>query len=178
VDERELVIAAIKGDRDAFGRLMEIVAEPAARTAYGILRNRADAEDAVQQAAVSTFRGIHTLRDPNKFRAWFFRAVVNQSLDMLSQRRDDPPIDQGRPSIQGASPDVDRSIDLSDAVESLSNRHREVILLRSSGLSTREIAESMDRPLGTVQRWLSEAYRTLRQSLGSEYDYRHRRHGS
>ena len=75
-----LVAAAKRGDRDAFRELVEPDLAAALGTARIVTRSEADASDAVQDALLSAWRGLDSLRDPDAFRAWFRRHVVRAAL--------------------------------------------------------------------------------------------------
>src|SRR5918998_6638477 len=75
--ERSLVERARAGDRDAFEVLIRQKVDAVYRTAYTILGNAPDAEDATQEAFVSAWRGLRGLRDAERFDAWLGRIVTN-----------------------------------------------------------------------------------------------------
>src|SRR6478752_812922 len=76
---------------DARGRLLSELATAPARKAYGIaydlLGNRAEAEEAVQEALVRACESIADLRDPAAAPAWFLRIVTTMCLRTLRRRR-------------------------------------------------------------------------------------------
>ena len=67
---RELVEAARHGDRDAFDALVRQEVAGVYRTALAILGSAADAEEATQDAFVSAWRNLRSLREPERFDAW------------------------------------------------------------------------------------------------------------
>jgi DNA-directed RNA polymerase specialized sigma24 family protein len=81
----EIVRAAAAGERTSQEILLETAWPHAFRIAKSILRNDTLAEDAAQEACAKTLSSIGTVRDPNSFRAWFFRLVVRQSLSELKK---------------------------------------------------------------------------------------------
>jgi RNA polymerase sigma-70 factor (ECF subfamily) len=68
---RPLVDASIAGDRDAFRLLVEPCVAGALGLAAIVTGSQADAADAVQDALLSAWRGLHGLRDADAFPAWF-----------------------------------------------------------------------------------------------------------
>src|SRR5262249_37447958 len=77
--DRSQVAAARAGDASAFEALLRPLIEPGYRLAYSMLQRREDAEDAVQDAALNAWRGIHRLSEGTEsLRPWFFTIVVNQ----------------------------------------------------------------------------------------------------
>src|ERR1035437_5592297 len=83
----ELVERAVRGDRGAFERLVEphlLVALGAARLITG---DEADAADAVQDALLTAWQQLDSLRDPQLFPAWFRRIVIRSATKAVRGRR-------------------------------------------------------------------------------------------
>ncbi|HEX8280723.1 MAG TPA: sigma-70 family RNA polymerase sigma factor, partial [Chthoniobacterales bacterium] len=92
--DREIYRAAIQGDRDAF----ELVIRGSSRTlfaiAYGVLQNRAEAEDVVQDAFVKAWKSRWRVRDPEKFPAWLATIARHRARDVARSRRTVPLSDE------------------------------------------------------------------------------------
>ena len=86
-DPERLVLDAQAGDRDAFRALVEPHVGAALGASIVILRSHADAADAVQDALLSAWLGLPSLRDPVAFPAWFRRHVVRAALRGAARRR-------------------------------------------------------------------------------------------
>jgi RNA polymerase sigma-70 factor (ECF subfamily) len=170
-----LVERAVAGNEDSFAQLLSLVAPRAFRTAVAILRDPQEAEDAVQEASIVAFRSIEKLRDENAFTAWFLHLVVNKAIDLLRKRkREQDRMDalSTSPDLRGGKEQIDKEtvMDITQAVEQLPINHRSVIhLYYGGGYSTPQISKMIGRPEGTVRRFLSEAYKMLRTSLGSSW---------
>src|SRR5437870_12257341 len=82
-----LVRAARSGDRQAFGRLVELHQRPVTRLAYRILGDRDEAGGAAQDAFVKAWRSFGGFREECPFEAWLSRIVVNQCRDRLKRVR-------------------------------------------------------------------------------------------
>lgn len=65
-------------DKETFCRLVEEHQNTLYRTARSILSNQQDAEDAVQEAIFSAYSHLDRLREPDKFKAWLLRILVNE----------------------------------------------------------------------------------------------------
>lgn len=90
--ERQLVVQAQQGDRDAFDLLVSLTVDRLYSVAYRILRNGPSAEDATQQALVSIWRHLPSLRDLDRFDAWAYRLLVNAAYaEHRHSRREAPP---------------------------------------------------------------------------------------
>ena len=85
-NDTEQVRRALARDAGAFRAIMETHNRCLYRIARSILRNNADAEDAVQQAYVSAFINLASYRGEGSLKGWLTRIVVNESLGRLRQR--------------------------------------------------------------------------------------------
>src|SRR5260370_1726346 len=85
--ERLLVAQAKSGRSSAFGKLFELHRVRIYHTAFRILRNRQDAEDAVQRSFQRAFTNLHRLRDDSTFSTLITRIAINDALMLLRQRR-------------------------------------------------------------------------------------------
>src|SRR5919108_6527066 len=70
----------------SFEALLEPLLSPAYGAALHMTRDRADAEDVVQEAALLAFRAFHTFQPGTNFKAWFFRILTNCFRSMCRKR--------------------------------------------------------------------------------------------
>src|ERR1043165_725152 len=89
-NEREVYRAAIQGDREAFEMIIRTQSRPLFAIAYGILQNREEAEDAVQDALVKAWKSRWRVRDPEKFPAWLATIARYRARDLLRKHRTIP----------------------------------------------------------------------------------------
>ena len=141
------------------------------RLARAILRDDGEAEDAVQEASFVAWRRRHSLRDAERFEAWFDRILVNQCRDQLRRRKRSvqlapPTVDvaasavAAAPDPSGADPDIDRALD------GLDLDHRVVVVMRYwQDRTVDDIADRLGIPAGTVKSRLHNALKSLRGSL-------------
>jgi RNA polymerase sigma-70 factor (ECF subfamily) len=165
--------AAAPGEREVlFARLAEAQLDAAYRLATFILAgDRAEAEDAVHDAALRAWEHLGEVRDPARFEAWFTRIVVNVCRDRIAGRRTRP-ITLADPD-PGAAPDhaeaFVRADELEQAMRSLSANQRIVIGLRFvEDRSIEEIAVRTGERAGTVKSRLHYALRALRAALDAD----------
>jgi len=85
-NEAELVSAAQAGDREAFDRLMSSCYQPTFRLAIGIVRNREDAEDVLQEAMVKAYCNLNQFRRNSRFYTWVVRIAINEALMNVRKR--------------------------------------------------------------------------------------------
>src|SRR5712671_6109377 len=88
--EREHYQAAIHGDREAFEMIIRMHSRTLFAIAYGILQNREEAEDAVQDSLVKTWKTRWRVRDPEKFPAWLSMIARHRARDVFRRRRTVP----------------------------------------------------------------------------------------
>jgi RNA polymerase sigma-70 factor (ECF subfamily) len=88
VDDAELVRRVLARDADAFRTIMQRHNRRLYRIARSVLRNNAEAEDAVQEAYVSAFTHLATYRGESSLAAWLSRITMNEALGRLRRRRD------------------------------------------------------------------------------------------
>jgi RNA polymerase sigma-70 factor, ECF subfamily len=182
----ELVERARKGDRDAFRELVERYQRKIATLALGMLRNREDALDVVQETFTKAFQSLDRFKGDAGFYTWTYRIAVNLCIDHQRREAKMPlatpdPHDSGDRAVDPVALLVDgaeqgdpfqRTLDseiarkLSAAIAELTPEHRAVILLREvDGLSYEEISRVLDCPKGTVMSRLHYARRQLQERL-------------
>ena len=84
--DAELVIAARRGDRQAFGLLVASHQRRATAVAYRLLSNMDDALEVTQDAFCRAYDKLGSLSDPERFTPWLLRTVTNQSLNRRRRR--------------------------------------------------------------------------------------------
>ena len=138
------------------------------RIAYGYVQNQEDAKDIVQEAVCKAYIGKKRLRDPEKFYPWFYRILVNTSIDTLRRRgrvyyTDALPEPEGEPSQESRVLD---EVALYAAIDRLSPDVRTVILLRFfEDMKISEIADVTRTPLSTAKNRLYRGLAALRLDL-------------
>jgi RNA polymerase sigma-70 factor, ECF subfamily len=140
------------------------------RLAGLLLGDRAEAEDATQDALLRAWHRRHTLRDPMQFQAWFDRILVNGCRDRLRRRRSVRFIALEGAGDPAAAGDPFRSVvdrdEVLRLVARLDDDGRLVIVLRYwADLTLADIAERTGWPLGTVKSRLHRALGRLAVGL-------------
>jgi RNA polymerase sigma-70 factor (ECF subfamily) len=171
VDQRDLVVRASRGDRDAFGALVGATIARLESVARLILRDPELARDAVQEAYIRAWRDLPGLRDPDRFEAWLHRLTVNASLDAVRRRRRRPIEIALTTSTPQSMRDptglvVDRD-ELDVGFQQLTPDLRAILVLHYYvGMSMPEVAQTLGIPLGTAQSRLNRALTRIRRAIG------------
>ncbi len=167
--ERDLVVSAQRGHREAFGELVRAHQRRAYAVARAIVLDHHDAEDAVQEGFLHAYRALARFRPGEPFGAWLHRIVANAALDLQRRRKVRTasvlPETIALPFRDPAESDELRRR-LSAALEHLPERQRSVIVLHDvEGFRHAEIGEMLGIPEGTARSDLHHARATLRRML-------------
>lgn len=170
-DERALVLAAQRGEREAFSELVRTHERRAYAVARAIVVNHEDAEDAVQEAFLHAYRALHRFLPDQAFGAWLHRIVANAALDITRRRKvrdaDELPETVASPFRDPAEASELRRR-LQEALDTLPARQRAVIVLHDvEGFKHSEIGVTLGIPEGTARSDLHYARSHLREVLGS-----------
>lgn len=141
------------------------------RTAWAILGNEADAADALQEATIRAYRAFGQLRGGDvAFPSWMRRILVNTCTQILRKRMRVIPVEKPEDLASHPVTEIDLPLDgdVWDAVRSLDERYRAVVVLRFlNDMQLDEIASALDIPLGTVKSRLHTAMKLLRSRLNA-----------
>ena len=169
--DNTLVQAAREGDAGAIEALVRRYQVRIFNHARILTCDDGEAEDLAQETFIRAFRGLKRFRGESSFKNWLYRIATNVAIDALRRQRETTDVDE----IQLASPDTgpearveeqERSRIVQEAVLALPPASRAVLVLREyEGLSYREIADTLDIPIGTVMSRLNYARNRLRKSL-------------
>ena len=160
-------------DEEAFAALFQQYKNLVFKTAYLMLGNPIEAEDALQEVFLNVHRALGTF-DPSRaaFSTWLYRITVNHCLNRR-RKRELSLFPLGEVPGHAPSPEGQIMTDevLEQALDSLSDKLRSVVVLRYyADLPYAEIGEILDVPLGTVKSRLSQALDTMRQTLDTSSD--------
>ena len=184
----ELVARAAKGDTRAFEALMRRYNRTLFRTARAILRDDAEAEDALQEAYIQAYRSLGTFRAEAKLTTWLARIVANEALMRLrkqTRRAEIVPM-QPAASAEALEQVMDTDIDkapqasmersemrrlLEAQIDALPEAYRAVFVLRAvEELSVEETAAVLELAPATVRTRLFRARSLLREAIAQKID--------
>lgn len=172
-DETELewIAQAQAGDRQAFAELVYRYRAGVINVVYRMCGDADLAEDAAQEAFIRAWQHLPRYQPRSPFRNWLYRIATNSALDVLRREWDTADIEAVPLAASRSNPEVavernERAEQVRQAVLGLSPASRAVLTLREyEGLSYKEIADTLDIPLGTVMSRLNYARATLREML-------------
>ena len=179
------------GDRNEFQLLMRRFNQTLYRTARSILKDDAEAEDAVQEAYLLAYRAMGSFRGDAKLSTWLVRIVANEAIGRLRKRirRAEvfPLNDQAEPDTESAetyandaSPELPERAAmrgqtrrlLEAKIDQLPDAFRAVFVLRAvEEMTVEETATALDVPLATVRSRYFRAKGLLRESLARDADF-------
>ncbi|HWI37231.1 MAG TPA: RNA polymerase sigma factor [Burkholderiales bacterium] len=187
IPEAELVSTAAKGDARSFERLMRHYNRTMFRTARAILKDDAEAEDALQEAYMQAYRSLGGFRADARFSTWLARIVVNESLmrlrksarraaivpiqaatavDEVEQVSDDA---MEKPESSAARAEMRRLLEAQ--IDLLPDVYRTVFMLRAvEEMSVEETAAVLGIPEATVRTRFFRARSMLREALAQKID--------
>jgi len=178
--DAELVQQARKGNREAFGRLVE----RHRRTVFALALQRgfqpAEAEDIAQESFIKAYTGLHTLSAPEAFERWLY-GIAGHVMADAARARKRRTVEQsgqfGTTSFAAEPPAADRvpqsvneeAESVLRALQGLTEEQRLVITLRyMQGLSPKQIAERLGEPRGTIRSRLHHALAYLQTAFGAQ----------
>ncbi|HLP72207.1 MAG TPA: RNA polymerase sigma factor [Bacteroidales bacterium] len=175
-DEIELVKAALDGNKNAFGEIVERYRRMVARTVKGMLGDSVYAEDIGQEVFIKLYHSLSEFRGDSKLSTYIQRIAVNLTLNeikrrkrfftMFSQTGNNELHEYDVPDHHDTQEQREAREVVEKALQSLEPRFRVIVTMRMlQGYSTKETAEILKLPLGTVLSRLSRAQEQLKDIL-------------
>ena len=168
---QDFVLAAKRGDSDAFKALVRLETPDAFRLCLAILRHPSDAEDALQEAFCRAWRDLPDLRDAERWPAWFRRLTVRAAFDTARRRKASrivPFADHEPPPVSDCSAGVSRRDEVLRAMSRLDANDRALLALRfGQDMELPDAAAVLGIPLGTAKSRLHRALGRMRNELES-----------
>jgi len=171
-------VQAREGDAVAFEQLFRAHHVRVYNLVRYVLGGATEAEDVTQQAFVRAWEELPRLKEPGAFAGWLNRIAVNLARDLgrSPARREQSgggaadeaaqTIHNGGPAPEEGLAEAERDEAVHDAIASLPEPHREVILMHHiEGTPVKDVAKTLGVPVGTVLSRLARARDTLRRKL-------------
>jgi len=174
--ELALVCAARQGDKEALQTLLKRHWAWLKGLVYSVLASAQDLDDVMQEICLRVITRVHTLREPERFRAWLAILARRQAIQHRRRVMQTSPRPEGSPlgEPSGGCPDDPAASTerkelcgrVLEAVRDLPEKYREVLVLAQSGeLTYAQIAEVLDIPITTMQIRLVRARRMIRDQV-------------
>ncbi len=162
--ETALAREAALGDQQAFAQLVRANEGALYRIAWAMLGSDADSCDAVQDAILRAWVSLPGLREPQWFRTWLIRILINECRQMLRRRKRTAPMPDAE--LGGPSGFSDEALDVRRAIRLLPEDQRMVtVLFYFDDFSVEMIARSLQMAEGTVKSRLHAARAKLKRIL-------------
>lgn len=186
--DEELAHRVANGEEAAIRLLTKRYNQTLFRTARAILREDAEAEDALQEAYLKAIRGMHTFRSDAKLSTWLIRITVNEALGKLRRARraaeviplaadlpagesvyDNTRSEAATPEEEAVRTQARRIMEA--RIDALPEAFRAVFVLRAvEELNVEETAAALEIPEATVRTRFFRARAMLREALSREMD--------
>lgn len=133
------------------------------RLSYSILKNEADAEDAVQEAIYKSYKNLESLTDKRKFKPWIYKIVTNTSLEILKNNKNYVDIEE---NIEADKEDIESNLTLWNAVQKLNQPYRTTItLFYYEDMSIKEISKITGANVDAVKKQLSRGREKIKEVI-------------
>jgi RNA polymerase sigma-70 factor (ECF subfamily) len=183
ISEQELLRRARAGDQGAFRTLVEEYEPVVAATVNSMLGSGDEADDVGQETFIRFYRALDEYREEATIKTYLTRIAINLSLNALKRRRrffarhvEADPAPMMPDTEPGPAEQLERlelRAQVRRAIDELAPKHRAVVTLRLiDGYSTRETAQILGVPEGTVLSRLSRALKGLKPHLQTIRDGR------
>jgi RNA polymerase sigma-70 factor (ECF subfamily) len=169
--QKEFYRAAVHGDREAFEMIIRTHSHALFAIAYGILQNREEAEDAVQDSFVKAWKSRWRVRSPEKFPAWLGTIVRHRARDTFRKGRPE----RRHKELEGQAPScptlaetdaTERHAQVHSALATLPELHRSALMLRYfEEMDYHTIENTLGLTNGALRGILGRALASLRKQL-------------
>lgn len=165
---KELVKRAMHGDTQAFVTVIQECTESMYRVARSFLRDDEDIADVIQNTIMVCFEKIGDLRNPNYFKTWMTRILINECKDMLMSQKNiqltesmEDIMDRERQFCQSR---IEEDFETRELLSLLDEKYRAIMILYYlEGFKVSEIGKLLDMKVSTVKTRLSRGRKELQQ---------------
>jgi RNA polymerase sigma factor (sigma-70 family) len=156
-----LVRRCLAGDPTACRELVVRLQPDVFAVCHRLLGHAHDAEDVTQEVFLRIFRSLGRWDATRPLRPWVLGITINRCRTWIGRRSKNPELADylhETPDHRPSDDSIELRTEIRAAIDALRQDYREVfVLYHESGQSYEEIAEAIDRPVGTVKTWLHRA---------------------
>jgi RNA polymerase sigma-70 factor (ECF subfamily) len=160
-DEAALVRRCLRGNAEAMQALVERFQAEVYGLCVRLLSHRHDAEDVTQEVFLRIFRSLRRWDPTRPLKPWIMSIAINRCRTWLSQRTRRPELAdylQETAADRPADDSTELVREIEAALAELRTEYRTVfVMFHEQGEPYEEIAEALDRPVGTIKTWLHRA---------------------
>ena len=163
----KLVKKAIKGDSKAFTELMKVHKASLYKIAYSYVKDEQKALDILQETTYKGLLNINKLSEPQFFKTWITKVLINVAIDYSKKEDKIVYIEEEANIVEKAKEiSIEEKLDLYDAIDSLREQYKMVIILKYfNDMTIEEISQNMDIPINTVKSHMRRAKKQLKEIL-------------
>ena len=169
----KLVRKALNGDRYAFGEIVKKNEQLVAKTIIGMLGNTQEAEDVGQEVFIRFYKSMDKYKGDSALSTYLTRIAINLSLNEIKKLQKNQNVNIENYNYKISADDEVEKKEITDtvttALQQLEPEFRSVVILRMiQGYSSKETAQILNLPVGTVLSRLSRAHQKLKSILNKE----------
>ena len=171
----ELILMAQAGDEEAFANMILYIKDDLYKIAKTRIANETDIEDAIQETMIETYKSIKKLNDPNKFKKWVIKILINK-CNRIQRRKYKTDISIDEYNVETLKfnniIDVENKLNFYDIIKILNYEERLIIILYyMEDYSVKEIKSILKMNENTINTHLYRARQRLKKNYGgSEYE--------
>jgi RNA polymerase sigma factor (sigma-70 family) len=171
--DNEIILECLNGNKESFSELVTRYKRLVYSVVYKFTKDSDEANDMAQDAFIKIYRSLPQYNSQYKFSTWTVKVTTNICIDHMRRKKAETVSLDEIENIVGKnnSPEehylrMEKSMILKRAVDSLPEIYRvPIILYHQEGLSYKEIAEKIDKPISIVKNRIFRARHVLRESL-------------
>ena len=172
----ELILMAQAGDEEAFANMILYIKDDLYKIAKTRIANETDIEDAIQETMIETYKSIKKLNDPNKFKKWVIKILINKCNRIYRRKyKTDISIDEYNVETLKFNNiiDVENKLNFYDIIKILNYEERLIIILYyMEDYSVKEIKNILKMNENTINTHLYRARQKIKKNYGgNEYDF-------
>jgi len=176
-EETEMISRCQRGDQEALKEIFDKYHKKVYRIAYGVVRQREEALDVVQEVFIKLFRSIQNFKGRSHFYTYLYRMAINTSIDhkrkagkqfvsSLDEEGSFEPSDEADKGPEKILLQKELEEKVRQAMDKLPDEQKAAIIFRDvEGLSYQEMAEAMGCSIGTVMSRLHYGRKRMQESL-------------
>lgn len=167
----ELILMAQAGDEEAFANMILYIKDDLYKIAKTRIANETDIEDAIQETMIETYKSIKKLNDPNKFKKWVIKILINKCNRIYRRKyKTDISIDEYNVETLKFNNIID--VENYDIIKILNYEERLIIILYyMEDYSVKEVKSILKMNENTINTHLYRARQKLKKNYGgNEYE--------